>query len=35
LISASADDLLSIRSSNAFSLTDDSVLASITILKVN
>lgn len=35
VVSASADDVLSVHSSNAFSLTGSDVLASITILKVN
>jgi len=35
VISASEDDVLSLHSSNAFDLTGDDVLASITILKVN
>jgi hypothetical protein len=35
VVSADADDVLSIRSSNAFRIADDSLLASITLLKVN
>jgi hypothetical protein len=34
LISVDADDILSVRSSNAFTLTDNDVLASITMFKV-
>lgn len=35
VVFAEADDVLSVRSSNAFTLTDNSVLASIIILKVD